>query len=383
MIGAILISMFAGSYADSARPSSLLRRGPLLRAAATGLFVLFILRLAYFVFHDAADGVTGHLRYRIFEEVTGGVLAVLPVAGLMWLALRVPLVREGWRRAVPVYLFAFIALSVLHTFAMIVVRATLASRLGLIDYTYDAGVARYAYEMANDVIPGVALLALLALTESLLAERERERRAADLERSLLRAELGNLRLQLQPHFLFNALNTIASTMYEDVNSADAQVTQLAELLRFSLRTAHTHEVPVRDELQLLTHYIGLLKARFGERLTVTVDAPDDVSNLLVPSMVLQPLVENAVRHGGVSSTGYGKVSVTLRRADDPRRGTLILRVEDDGPPLVSPMREAGNGTGLSATGQRLHLLYGDAQTLHAGPVEGGGFVVTLNIPARQ
>jgi two-component system, LytTR family, sensor kinase len=100
-------------------------------------------------------------------------------------------------------------------------------------------------------------------------------------------------------------------------------------------------------------------------------------------MVLQPLVENAVRHGGVSSTGHGKVSVTLRRADEPRRGMLMLRVQDDGPPPISPAREAGGGTGLSATAQRLSLLYGEAQTLHAGPIEGGGFVVTLNIPARQ
>ena len=371
------------SVADSSRPRSLLQLRPLLRAAAVGLAVLFVLRIAYFLFHDAADGVTEHVRYRIFEEVTGGALAVIPVAGLIWLALRVPLVRDGWRRAVPVYVFAFIFLSLVHTFAMIVVRVALAPRFGLTDYTFSVGAARYAYEMANDVIPGVALLALLALTESVLAQRERERRAAGLERSLLRAELGNLRLQLQPHFLFNALNTIASTMYEDVDSADRQVTQLAELLRFSLRTAHTHEVPVRDELQLLAHYVGLLRARFGERLTVTVDAPDDVNDLLVPSMVLQPLVENAVRHGGVSRRGRGEVSVTLRRADKPRRGMLMLRVQDDGPPVVSPMGEAAGGTGLFATAQRLTLLYGDAQTLDAGPLAGGGFAVTLSIPARQ
>jgi LytS/YehU family sensor histidine kinase len=226
----------------------------------------------------------------------------------------------------------------------------------------------------------------VALAESVLAQREREWQAAELERSLLRAELSNLRLQLQPHFLFNALNTISSTMYEDVETADAQLTQLAELLRTSLRTSHAHEVPVRDELHLLAQYVALMQARFGEALVVEIDATDDVHDLLVPSMVLQPLVENAVRHGGVARVGHGRVSVRMRRVVTGATGDLEIRVHDDGPPNAMSTRSAASdgdsGTGLSATERRLRLLYGGAQTMQAGAAAEGGFAVTLRIPLR-
>ena len=178
-------------------------------------------------------------------------------------------------------------------------------------------------------------------------------------------------------------------MYEDVDAADAQLAQLAELLRASLRTTHAHEVPAREELRLLEQYLGLLRARFGDRLDATVTAPPDVADLLVPSMLLQPLVENAVRHGGVSRVGRGRVTVTLAREDTPAAPcgpALTVRVHDDGPPPDGEP-EAGRGapaggTGLSATARRLGLLYGAAQRMCAGPAADGGFEVVLQIPAR-
>jgi len=225
-------------------------------------------------------------------------------------------------------------------------------------------------------------VAVLALAESLLAQRARERQAAALERSLLRAELSSLRLQLQPHFLFNALNTISSTMYEDVDAADALLGRLADLLRTSLRTTHTHEVPAREELAILSQYLELMRARFGDALAVTVDAPDDVADLLVPSMVLQPLVENAVRHGGVSSVGRGRVVVALQRDGEWLEITVRDSVEDVRTRAPSPEPGVPTvGTGLSATARRLQLLYGDDQSMRAGPTA-DGWEVVLRIPAR-
>jgi signal transduction histidine kinase len=382
-------------------PRSLVSARTLRRGVAVGVVAIFVLRLTYFLFLDLADGRSGHVAERVFNEITGGLLAAIPLAGMAWLSRRWPLVRPLRRGTVAAYAAGFAVLSTVHTTLMIVVRAALGPALGLDGYAYEFLAVRYAYEAANDVLVFVALLALLALAESLLAERERERRAAALERSLLRAELGTLRLQLQPHFLFNALNTISSTMYDDVEAADALLGRLAELLRTSLRTTHTHEVSAREELAILAQYLELMRARFGDALDVTVDAPADVGDLLVPSMVLQPLVENAVRHGGVSRVGRGRVWVTLRRDGDE----LEVRVRDamksstaegaenaeetNNNELLeassassAPSAVQSNGTGLSATARRLQLLYGDDHTMHAGPTA-DGWEVVLRIPARS
>jgi hypothetical protein len=372
------------------RPRSQLRVEWLWRVLGGGVLAIFVLRLTYYLFQDLAEGNTGHVAERVFNEATGALLAVVPIAGTFWLARRVPLVRPLRRGTVAIYTAAFLGFSLLHTTAMIGVRTALAPAFGLHGYGYDFTPSRFAYETANDVVFFVATIALLALTESVLAQRERERHAAALERSLLRAELSNLRLQLQPHFLFNALNTISSTMYDDVEAADTLLGQLADLLRTSLRTSSAHEVPVRDELQLLGQYVALMQARFGDALDVQVDAAPDVGDLLVPSMVLQPLVENAVRHGGVTRLGHGRVRVALRRVaggagDAGDAGpALELRVEDAPSAFAGTLVvEDGAGTGLATTARRLRLLYGDAQSMRAGATPDGGFAVTLRMPAAR
>jgi len=382
------------STPDPPRPRSLLPRRVVWRGVAVAAVAILVVRLTYFLFLDVVDERAGHVAERVFNEITGSVLALLPLGATAWLARRVPLVRPLRPYTAATYVAAFVVLSSLHTAAMVATRAALAPALGLRGYAYAFPPSRFAYEGANDVIVYVACLALLALAESVLAQRERERHARALEGSLLRAELSNLRLQLQPHFLFNALNTISSTMYDDVAAADAQLGHLADLLRTSLRTTHTHEVPAHDELRLLGQYLALMHARFGDALAVTIDAPDEVHALLVPSMVLQPLVENAVRHGGVSRVGHGCVAVTLRREGE----TLEIRVRDAtvsgvgtrdsvvgtlSHPITEPRvpTPGVSGTGLTATARRLRLLYGDAQAMHAGPVD-GGWEVVLRIPAR-
>jgi sensor histidine kinase YesM len=358
-------------------------RGPVLwRSVSAAVLVLFVVRLAYLVFHDFADGMYHAVPDRVFTEVTSLPFSLAGVYAIVWLAVRrVPLVGQGWRRLLLVYGAAFVAFSGLHTLAIVATRHWLSP---LFDLTRYGGLlpnaSRFTYEAMNDALPYVALLGALALAENLLALRERERRGAELERSLLQAELRSLRLQLQPHFLFNALNTISATMYEDAAAADAQLGQLAELLRVSLRTTHAQEVPLHDELALLTQYLGLESARFGDRLAVDVRVDDDARECLVPSMVLQPLVENAVRHGGVSRTGRGRITVTARRDGD---ASLELRVHDDGPGAAAlGAAPAAGGTGLSGTAQRVRLLYGDAGTMHAGDAPEGGFTVLLRFPAR-
>lgn len=372
---------------DDERESLSRLRGPWLwRSVVLGMLGMFLVRLAYYGFHDVAEGHGNRFGNRLFEEVTGSLLAVPVVVGVVLLARRVPVGGARWPRLLAVHGAAFVALSTAHTTAMLIVRAALAPLVGLDGYEPRFLASRYAYEAANGVFPVLLLLGVLTAAEHLLAARDRERREAALERGLLEAELRTVRLQLQPHFLFNALNTIAATMYDDPRAADRQLGGLAELLRASLRTSHAQEVPAREELQLLDRYVALLQARFGARLAVRVDAAPDALDCRVPSMLLQPLLENAVRHGGVETSGHGRIAVTVARtrtgADGGSESMLEIRVLDDGPGLARDRDPFSSGTGLSATAQRLRLLYGDAHTLAAGDAPGGGFEVVVRLPAR-
>jgi LytS/YehU family sensor histidine kinase len=221
-----------------------------------------------------------------------------------------------------------------------------------------------------------ALHAVLALKQA----QARAIRAAHLEGSLVRAELRNLRLQLQPHFLFNALNTISSTMYRDVNAADEMLAQLAELLRASLRTAKTDEVALDTELSTLECYLTIMRARFGERLRIEIEIAPETRSALVPSMILQPLVENAIRHGNAERVGEGRI--VLRAFS--RVNELVLEVEDDGPGSPIAQDSDTTGTGLSVTTERLQLLYGDDHRFEtrAGMARERGFLARIVIPLR-
>lgn len=350
-------------------------------ALAAGWFALFLVRVTYYVFHDVADGMMHNVPRRMFEEVTGALTAVPVILISLWVARRAPFAPGRSMRSLALIVASFLILSPLHTEAMVLVRALLGPSLDYADYPFRVSLSRYAYEMANDVLPWAVFYAGYALADNLIARRDRERRALGLERAALESELRALRLQLQPHFLFNALNTISDAIYDDPARADALLGHLAELLRTSLRTTHAHEVSVRDEVALVEQYLALMRARFGDRLRVTVRVAPDAERLRVPSMILQPLVENAIRHGGVAEAGRGCVEVDVARVGD----RLAIHVRDDGPGRRDEpgTADASGGTGLSATARRLALLYGEAHELEAGDAPGGGFAVRIAIPARE
>jgi LytS/YehU family sensor histidine kinase len=251
--------------------------------------------------------------------------------------------------------------------------------MGFGDYDYGVMPTRYLMEFPVQVIIYVLFVSGVWLYDRAQAEREAALRAAQLDTQLKQAQLQGLRLQLQPHFLFNALNTISSTMYDDPRAADTMLSRLAELLRVSLRTTQTQEVPLAIELETLDHYVALLRARFGEGLQWRVTVEDGVRQALVPSLMLQPLVENAVRHGNLARIGVGHVTVSAARVDD----RLRVQVADDGPGIDPGEDVAEKGIGLAATRERLRLLYGDAQalTLHTAAAR-DRFTVDIDLPLR-
>ena len=204
--------------------------------------------------------------------------------------------------------------------------------------------------------------------------RARERRALQLEAQLAEARLGALRAQLQPHFLFNALNTISVLMHEDVAQADRVLVLLSQLLRRGLDPSMSGEVALHEEIAFIDAYLEIEKARFDQRLHYRLDIEPGLLDARVPSLILQPLVENAVRHG-LAGRIPGRIEVSAHRVGDQLR----LAVTDSGRGWTEG---APDGVGLSNTRARLRLLYGQAHGFELTPATGGGLRASLWFPLR-
>jgi two-component system, LytTR family, sensor kinase len=204
--------------------------------------------------------------------------------------------------------------------------------------------------------------------------REREMRSVELEGRLAQAELQNLKMQLHPHFLFNTLHTISVLMMRDVNLANRMLIRLSDLLRITLDSTGSHMVPLKQELDFLRGYLEIEQTRFQDRLTVNIDVQPAALDAQVPNLILQPLVENAIRHGIASQPGNG--TIHLRAAHDGPN--LRLQVSDDGPGLDGSFRK---GIGLTNTEARLRQLYGASHSFDIRNLPGKrGVEVTITIP---
>jgi two-component system, LytTR family, sensor kinase len=344
----------------------------------SAVFLCALLLFLYRFLGNVAEGGRAIAREPLINEFTGVFgAALLVVLFLRPLTRRLPLGRQTWPQRLPIYLGVLVAFSLAHTTLNWGSRSILYPLFGCGAYDYGRLPVIYLMEFPIDVIGFTLFTAGFHIFDAYRASRDRELRTEQLERALAESRLHSLRLQLQPHFLFNALNTISSRMYEDVSAADEMLTHLAELLRASLRTASVQLVPLASELGALDHYTAIMRGRFGDQVRVTIDVPPSCQEALVPSLVLQPLVENAVRHGNASRTGQGCIEVSARREGD----RLVLRVEDDGPGAAHDV-DASEGIGLRSTRDRLRILFGDAQRFEAANA-GRGFRVVIEVPWRS
>jgi two-component sensor histidine kinase len=207
--------------------------------------------------------------------------------------------------------------------------------------------------------------------------RERERSARELEGRLTAAKLEALRMQLHPHFLFNTLNAISTLVHRDPDAADEMIANLSELLRATLDTTE-QEIPLRGELEFLDRYLEIQRARFGERLQVEKRVDPGLMNALVPTLILQPVVENAIRHGLEPQTGQGILQLEARS----EAGQLLLIVRDNGAGLEGDTAPT-KGIGITNTRSRLTELYGASASLSLANVPSGGCEVRIGIPYHE
>jgi sensor histidine kinase YesM len=311
------------------------------------------------------------------------VLALL-LPGILWLAWRFPFDDGGWRVAVPVHTAASIVFTAVH----------LAGASWLSDYvlmndmplSFGRNLARLlGIYFVIDLFFYWFILGAYYMRQYWRRLRERERQAAQLalkasrlETSLTRAHLEALRMQLNPHFLFNTLNAISVLAMKGEKQAVVRtLTLLSDLLRVSLESSE-QVVALREEIALLERYLEIEQTRFRDRLTVDFDLQPDALDAEVPTLVLQPLVENAIRHGISRTPGPGRVHISASVAD----GRLRLTVRDTGPGLQDEAETAGSGIGLANTRARLEQLYGGDYLMQLENAVGGGAQVAIELPFR-
>ena len=301
------------------------------------------------------------------------------------LARRFPLERRHWLRNFLIHIPAGFAVLALYTTLYVPLHWLYGVRIvdepGRWATLGELYVHNFGYDLTRKVLLyWGTLIAVLAL--DLYRKYHGERlRAAELQTRLAQAQLQSLRMQLQPHFLFNTLNAIAVLIYRQPEAAEQMVTQLSEMLRISLDRVGVQEVTLRQELEFLGKYLEIERTRFQERLRVEVRVEPSALGACVPNMILQPIVENAVRHGIAPRSGGGRIEISARREG----GLLHLAVSDDGRGADEPVEAlaARGGLGLANTRGRLSGLYGDRHSFALRSSAGLGMTVTITIPYRE
>jgi len=297
------------------------------------------------------------------------------VPGMLWMARRYRFGRHTWKRAAAMHAGGVVVFTLAHAALAVTCRVLIMKAFAERDvswwmYFQELFFLNFDWEM-------MTYWAVVGLSHALDFHREsqeRELTAAQLRTRLAEANLQALQRQLHPHFLFNTLNTISALIHRDADAADAMLERLSDLLRLTLDRVGTQHVSLQDELDFLRKYLEIEKTRFGERLQVHTEIDLDTLDAAVPNLVLQPLVENALRHGIGPKIGGGRVEITARREGD----NLRLEVRDNGVGLTS---DAFNkGVGLTNTRSRLEHLYGGRYRFECETPPGGGLLVTVVIP---
>ena len=306
--------------------------------------------------------------------------ALTPVIAV--LVRRFPFTKGRWRKSVLVHLVASMVLFGAHfgLFGLgshVLHLAPLGPRRLLIPPPPPAGPVQDAFRWY--FFRGAGTYGLIVGGLVLLDYVRKDRQRVALEGQLALAELKALRMQLQPHFLFNTLHAIGVLIHSDPKAAHVMLTRLAELLRLSLDTASEPELPLEVELAFVEKYLAIQKARFGDRLTVRYALEPDAMRGLVPTLIMQPLVENALEHGVAPHARPGVIEIAASRTAD----ALTIRVRDNGDGLSEGEGRVKSGVGLANTRSRLRQLYGDRSRLTLSNTMGGGLEALLEMPWRE
>jgi two-component system, LytTR family, sensor kinase len=343
-----------------------------------GWFVMSILYTLWYYTMQKAYGNPVELRATLFIALLNDLILAVLSPFVFWGAQRFPIERRNWKSRVPLHFAAGAVYAALHAGIRVLVYPIRNPKGGFYPFGWWLFGEMFAYVFFDDAVgcywPIVGIAHLVTYYRD---NQQRKLRAATLESELVQAQLACLKMQLHPHFLFNSLHAVSALMRKDVRAAEEMLASLSELLRMALDHVADQEVSLRSEVEFARRYLAIEQTRFEDRLTVKFDIDSRTLDALLPNMILQPLVENAVRHAIVPFLRAGIIEVSSLREDD----SLIVTVRDDGPGM------GGNapkqfGMGLRNTLSRLRHLYGEAYDLQFLDSPGGGLTLRLRVPFR-
>ncbi|MEW6323686.1 MAG: histidine kinase [Acidobacteriota bacterium] len=345
-------------------------------AVATALGCFSAFQAYYFVstFTDRPAPFSLLLALNLVYWYSWAVLA----PAVLWLARRFPLERGRWRGAVPAHLAGVFVSTLLHVAMVVAARTGIYRAFGEASGSWLAEAQRMFFLYFDwEMMTYWAIVGLSMAARYHREAQERALSASQLETRLVEAQLQALQRQLQPHFLFNTLNTIAALMHRDVGAAENMISKLGDLLRMSLRTGGVQQVLLKDELDFLSKYLEIEQTRFRDRLTVIVDVHPDTLDALVPNLLLQPLVENSIKHGIGLRPAPGHIEIRARRAG----AWLEIEVRDNGVGLsAARLSDFNRGVGLANTRARLRHLYGAGHRFEFRQPADGGLAVVIAFP---
>lgn len=336
--------------------------------------VVYIVHLAH---DDLPRDRTPLAWWELFLSVLAECLiwAVLTL-GILWLARRFPLGRGRWLQSLAIHVGACLVCGFIAASLSAVAAELIREELPRVTITLNVLVLFFVLKLNNNIFFYAAILAVAHVLNYYRELRERELLSAQLESKLAQTQLQILKMQLHPHFLFNTLNAISALIHQDVELADRMIARLGDLLRTTLDRANQQEVTLREELDFIEPYLEIEKARLGSRLAVEFDIDPATLDAKAPNLILQPIVENAIRHGIAVSPLPGTIRIRAWREAD----TLHLSIEDTGPGMHDA--STSDGIGIANTRARLAKLYGDAHSFDLINGSQGGLRVVIVIPLR-
>lgn len=298
---------------------------------------------------------------------------------VLWLARRFRIERNSWRRTLPLHF----AIGVALVSSLIVVDYVLYMMcLGRLASITPLSTFQNVYYNLDRWLMTYWVIVLISHAFNYYNSfRKGELKAAQLSTQLAQSQLEALKMQLQPHFLFNTLHSISALLNKDVEAARSMIARLGDFLRLTLENSGSQEVTLQQEIEFLNGYLEIERIRFQDRLTTLVEVDPSVLDVRVPNLILQPLVENAMRHA-IANSDCGRIEVLAV----PSNGMLRIQVKDNGPGLQvvrAYINRSTQGVGLANTKARLERLYGSAHRLEFENVPNGGLVVTMEIPRHS
>lgn len=340
--------------------------------------LIALLNIGIIITNELANENNFNLTYQFINEFTGTFTTLPLIVPLIWFFRQYPITLKYLIPLILLHIGASLVYGFSHTTLIYVSRKLIYYLAGFGDYDKYYGILSYRYlmEYQKQFIVYWLIYGTVVMFNTWQESQQAKLQAVTLQEELTQARLQALRMQLNPHFLFNTLNMISATMYDNIKAADRMIANLSDLLRLTLHRDNRNVHPLKEELRLLNFYLEIMKARFEDRLKIDLEISEDCLPATVPGFFLQPLLENSIKYG-MENLDIAQIKISANKTDE----LLNIQILDNGPGFTGSSEDLlQDGVGLANTAQRLETIYGKHHQFSFKNRNSGGFAVDITIP---